>query len=380
MQYILIAVFGSALLTAPALAAEPVVSTESSPVVGPTLERNAGTVVSIRGDLLILEIGDEPAVGPGTVLQAWRRLPATRGTASYRSAALWFEVAELTVIQLSDGVAIARRTGDPKDPVPADLDRTGAPPDVVWIGDRVRTTGAVALRPVEVRVTFAREDLFKESDFTLAAEGLSHMNGWLRGLKSLELPVTVEVHGRFAELGPELPDVSRSVSVDQNAPFGPVPGEPVVPVDSLHGSLAVPVRTPSGDEVIVVEDVRADGTVDAWRYLDPVTLAHRRGQRIADALTAHLDLPAGAVSVKVVPRGISASYPTAAGYDRPGDQVRILSRGIDWVSPDPIPKATPPKTGKKSGKPSPRKRRILERLPELSLRTPSAREPERPKE
>lgn len=367
MQRIMIASLSAALLATPALAAAQ------------AEERNAGTVVSIQGDLMMVEVGDEPAIGPGTVLQAWRRLPVVRGTAAYRDAALWFEVAELTVVQLSDGVAIARRTGDPKEPVPADIDETGAPPEAVWIGDRVRTTGAVALRPVEVRVTFARENLFREADVDFAEPGLAHMNGWLRGLKSLELPITVEVHGRFAELGPELPDVARSISVDQNAPFGPAPGGSVVPVDGLHGAVALPVRAPAGDEVIVVEDVRADGTVDAWRYLDPITLAHRRGQRVADALTAHLNLPPGAVTVKVVPRGISASYPTASGYDRPGDQIRILSSGIDWVSPDPIPKASPASPAEGAGDTGPRKRRILERPPEVSLRGPSDREPTRRK-
>jgi hypothetical protein len=350
----------------------------SVPVAVHAEERVAGTIVAVQGDLLVVELGEEPGVGPGTVMQAFRQLPAARGTAAYRDAGVWFEVAELTVVQVADGVAIARRTGDPGEPVPADLDETGAPPEEVWVGDRVRTTGAVALRPVEVRVTFDRADLFGEADFDLPEPGRAHLAGWLRGLRSMDLPITVEVHGRFQELGQEPVDMGRALSADQDAPFGPAPGESVIPVDGLHGVDLLPSRPPSGDEVIVVDAVRPDGTVDAWRYLDPVTLAHRRGRRVAEALAVHLDLPPEAVTVRVVPRGISASYPSAAGYDRPGDQVRILSGGIDWSPPDPFPRPAAPSAAEPSvdpEDPSPRKRRLLERPAEVSSRTLTPRVP-----
>jgi len=344
-------------------------------------ERVAGTVVAIQGDLLMVELGDEPAVAPGTVLQAWRRLPDARGTASYRDAALWFEVAELTVVQISDDVAVARRTGDPQEPIPVDLSESGAPATSVLIGDRVRTTGAVAIRPVETRVTFDRADLFGEADFDFPDAGRENFAAWLRGLSSMDLPITVEVHGRFQELGAELPDSSRALSAEQDAPFGPAPGEPVVPVDGLHDPVALPVRPPRGDEVLVVDAVNPDGTVDAWRYLDPVTLAHRRGQRVADALANHLDLPPGAVTVRVVPRGISAAYPTARGYDRPGDQVRILSGGMDWSPPAAIPAPKPVRPAESTpADDPPRRRRLLERPAEVSLRGPTTRSPSRRKE
>ena len=349
------------------------------PGVAGAEDRVAGSVVAVQGEMLVVDLGEEPAVSAGTVLQAWRQLPSPRGSAAYRSAAIWFEVAELTVVQVADGVAIARRTGDPSEPLPADLNETGAPMASVWIGDRVRTTGAVALRPLEVRVTFAREDLFGEADFDFPEPGRAHLQGWLRGLRSMELPITVEVHGRFQELGQEMPDVARSISADQDAPFGPAPGESVVPVEGLHGEVALPARLPSGDEVIVVDDVRPDGTVDAWRYLDPVTLAHRRGARVAAALAVHLDLPPEAIMVRVVPRGISASFPSAAGYDRPGDQVRILSGGIDWSPPEALPKpvAPKPKVVEEPTDAAPQRRRLLERPAEVSSRSLQPREPAR---
>ena len=129
-------------------------------------EREAGTVVAIHGPELVLDLGDEPAVAPGTVLQAWRRLPDVRGTAAYRSRGQWFQVAELTVVQVEGGVAVARRTADPWEPFPAYLDESGAPADRVHVGDRIRTTGAVGDRPVETRVTFARTDLYVQSPIT----------------------------------------------------------------------------------------------------------------------------------------------------------------------------------------------------------------------
>lgn len=352
-------------------------------VAGPALadDRAAGTVVAIQGEHQVVELGGEPSVGPGTVLTVWRRMPSVRGEATYRDAALWFEVATLTVLTVGEGVAIAHRTGDPPTPIPADLDESGAPPDAVHIGDRVRTTGAVSERPVDVRVTFAREELFGEEDMDLPPRGRDHLAGWLRGLESMELPITVEVHARFPELGREPEDGSRALSAEHDAPFGPSPGEPVVPVEGLREPPTQPARVPPGDEVLVVDEVRDDGTVDAWRYVDPVTLAWRRGQRVAAALATHLELPDHAIEVRVVPRGISASYPQARGYDRPGDQIRVLAAGIVWEPPPPRRPPAPPAPAADSSsdeEEDPAPRRLLERPPtEVTLRAPAKREPTR---
>ncbi len=333
-------------------------------------DRSAGTVVAIQENLVVIELGDEPAVAEGSVLMVWRRLPSARGDAEYRNSSIWWEIAEVTVVQVGDGVAVARRTGDPLKPVPTALDETGAPGDRVHIGDRVRTTGAVGERTMGVRVTFPREELFGEKDADFPDSGAEVMKHWLRGLKSMELPITIEVHARMDELGGESPDLARSMSADEDAPFGPAPGDPVVPVEGLDESVAVPVEPPPAHEVMVVDGVRRNGQPETWRYLDPVTLARRRGERVAGAIATHLDLPVELVRVSVVPRGHSASYPHAAGYDRPGDQVRVLAAGIEWIDPGPAPKPRPAveKTVEEDEEKGNRRRRLLERVPkEVSL-------------
>jgi len=341
--------------------------------------RSAGTVVAIQGEHQIVELGEEPAVGPGTVLTVWRRAPAARGEASYREAAVWFEVASLTVLSVGEGVAVTTRTGDPAVPMPAALDESGAPPEEVHVGDRVRTTGAVSERPVDVRVTFARTDLFGDEDVDLPARGRTLLSRWLAGLVSMELPITVEVHGRFPELGAEVADASRALSAEEDRPFGPAPGEPVVPVDGLREPTSLPAAAPPGDEVMVVGGSLPDGSVDTWRYLDPVTLAWRRGDRLASALAVHLEIPREGIVVRVVPRGISAEYSEAPGYDRPGDQIRVLAAGMVWTQPPPPnPPSSPPEPREPDEEAPPQKRRLLEPAPsEVTLRSPRRREPTR---
>lgn len=343
----------------------------SVPAVAAAGDRSAGTVVSIQDEILVIELGAEPAVAEGSVLKVWRRLPSARGSAEYRTSSLWWEIAEVTVLQVGDGVAVARRTGDPVRPMPSALDETGAPGEQVHIGDRVRTTGAVGERSVGVRVTFPREELFGEADVEFPEAGAKVMKHWLRGLRSMELPITIEVHARLDELNGEPPDLGRSMSADDDAPFGAAPGDPVVPVEGLEESLAVPVEPPPAHEVLVVDGVRRDGQPEIWRYLDPVTLARRRGERVAAAIATHLEIPMELVRISVVPRGHSASFPHAVGYDRPGDQVRILAGGIDWVDPGPAPKpkpVAPPADTEEDRDDGKHRRRLLERVPrEVSL-------------
>ncbi len=352
------------------LTALTVAAALAAPASAAAEDRAAGTVVAIQGDMLLIEVGEEPAVAEGSVLMVWRRLPSDRGSAAYRTSSLWWEVAEVTVDQVGGGVAVAHRTGDPGKAMPAGLDETGAPSEAVHIGDRVRTTGAIGERSVGVRVTFPREELFGEGDVDFPEPGAAVMKHWLRGLRSMELPITVEVHARLVELSGEAPDLARSMSADEDAPFGAAPGDPVVPVDGLDESVAIPVQPPPAHEVLVVDGVRRDGQPEIWRYLDPVTLARRRGERVAAAIATHLHIPVELVRISVVPRGQSASYPYAAGYDRPGDQVRILAAGIDWVDPGPAPKPRPAavpdeEEDKNEGR---HRRRLLERVPaEVSL-------------
>ena len=245
-------------------------------------DRVAGTVVAIDGDAYTVDLGGEAAVSSGTELQVYRRLPSGRGTAAYRDSPVWWEVGRLTVRAVGEGIAIAVWSGPPSDVLPSGLDESGAPPDQVHIGDRVRATGSIGARPARVRVSFALRDLFEPQSQDLQGEGSALLAEWLRGIRSIEGPLEIEVHPRIAELGEVGPDLSRELSREIDAPFGPAPGEPVVPVDGLYEGAPTPVLIPEGREVLVVD--QRDGKPDVWHYLDPVTMARRQGERVASAL------------------------------------------------------------------------------------------------
>ena len=180
-------------------------------------ERVAGTVVAISGETYVVALGDEPGVSAGTILQAWRRLPSPRGSAAYRQAASWWDVGRLTVHSVADGVAVASWAGPPDQPLPSGLDESGVPADRIQVGDRVRATAALGQRPGDVRVAFALADLFGPADVELAGGGQALFGRWLKGLRSIEGPIEVEVHPRLAELGEIGPDLSRELSLDGDA-------------------------------------------------------------------------------------------------------------------------------------------------------------------
>ena len=330
-------------------------------------DRAAGTVVSISGETYVVDLGGEPAVSPGAVLQAWRQLPSARGTADYRDAAVWWDVGRLTVRSVADGVAVATWSGPPDLPLPDGLDESGVPADRVQVGDRVRATAAVGERPGDVRVSFALADLFGPADVALASGGQAHFGRWLRGLRTIEGPIEVEVHPRLAELGEASPDLSRELSLDGDVPFGPAPGDGVVPVEGLYEGAPAVASIPAAREVMVVEP--GPSGPDVWRYLDPISLAHRRGEQVAAALTAHLQLPPGSILVRVVPRPAVREdlARTAPGYDTVGDQLRILATAIDWAEPvePPARKKVEPEEGQEEeSDDKDRRRRILEKPPE----------------
>lgn len=328
-------------------------------------ERVAGTIVSVDGETFVVDLGDETGVSRGTVLQVYRQLPSQRGTAAYRDAALWWEVGKLEVRALADGVAVAVWSSPAAEPLPSGLDESGAPADQVHVGDRVRATAAVGSRPARVRVTFATSDLFQLHEDRLLDDGAELMGEWLRGLRSMDGPIEIEVHPRIAELGEVTSDVSRELSDFGDAPFGPAPGEPTVPVEGLYQDAPAPVSLPDGREVMVVDEV--NDKPDVWRYLDPITLARKRGERVAAALASHLGLESEQILVRVVPRpttetDLSRKTP---GYDTPLEQLRILASGIDWDEPAPLPapRSHTPVEEAEPDSPSTRKRRLLERVP-----------------
>jgi hypothetical protein len=298
--------------------------------------RKAGQIVAVESNLVVVELGDEPAVGPGTVLQVFRRFPGGAGTAEFRRSSPWYAVGELTVDAVEGRVAVARQTAGPPRPLPALFEESGAPPEFVHIGDRVRTSGAVAARPLDVRVTFARDDLFRPGDVELSSDGERLLGQWVRGLRGLDGPVEVQVVVRQAGGGsPAAIDQARAASVVRDAPLGPVVGTDVVPVENLYDDPEAPRPVPPGREVHVVQTKGRSGLAN-YRYLDPITLAEHHGRRVAEAIRSQLRLPEETVLVRVLPRGTATEDGALLpGYDSPGDQVRILSTGIRWQEARP---------------------------------------------
>lgn len=131
----------------------------------------AGTVVAIQGDAYVVQFEEDMAVSVGSVLDVYRRLPDLRGSAKYRKSANWWQMGSLKVISTGDDYGIAVIASRPAEVPPSGLDESGIPVGLVRLGDKVRTTGAVAERPNQVRVSFARSDLFSSKDYELPDTG-----------------------------------------------------------------------------------------------------------------------------------------------------------------------------------------------------------------
>jgi hypothetical protein len=318
----------------------------------------AGTVVAIQGDAYVVQFEQDLAVSVGSVLDVYRRLPDLRGSAKYRQSPNWWQMGSLKVVSTGEDYGIAVLESPPAEAPPAGLDESGIPVGLVRLGDKVRTTGAVAERPNQVRVSFARSDLFSSKDYELPDEGEKFLREWLRGLKSMDGPIEVQVHAHLPELGLALPDPDRTISALRDSPFGAAPGTPVTPAEGLYERPVEPVNVPSGREVLVVGE---GGAKDTWHYMDPVTLAQRHGARIAGALASRLEVKPTVIRVTVVPRPLTLTNPKTPGYDYSGDQIRILATAINWSEPPPKKKIRK----KKEKQPEKRKkrRRLLEQSP-----------------
>tara|TARA_Y100001968_G_scaffold178107_1_gene163087 strand:+ start:4495 stop:5583 length:1089 start_codon:yes stop_codon:yes gene_type:complete len=327
------------------------------PVVAEELPA-AGEVVAIHGDAYLVRLEPGLAVSVGSLLDVYRRLPDRRGSAAYRDQANWWQLGSLKLVSVGNGHGIAVVAAAPSHLPPDGLDESGVPVDRVQLGDRLRTSGVVAERPVRVRVAFARADLFAPQDFELPERGEALLREWLRGLKGMKGPIEVQVHAHLPELGVELPDADRRLSALRDSPFGPAPGTSVTPAEGLWEAAPQPVNVPEGRELLVVGE---GGAKDTWHYMDPLTLAQRQGARIAGALASRLDLERSVIQVTVVPRPMTLSDTSTPGYDFSGDQIRILAQAIDWSEPPPKKK----KIKKKIKEPEPRKRRrrLLEQKP-----------------
>ena len=366
-------------------ASSDVPSAETTPaqktVLGVTITtERAGTVIAVdpEGEVYTIDLGDE-VVSPGSILQVYRRLPSARGTAAYRDEVVWWEVGQLTVTATGGTMAIASWSAEPTEPIPGELDESGAPSAAILIGDRVRSTGAIGPRTAPVRVTFSRADLFGAGEDNLGESGGAFFASWLDGVRSMEGPIEVEVHPRLEALGLEKGQRNNGTDSGRDYPLGPTLNRPTNPSRDLYDETLPGVKIPEGREVLVVGE--HEGKPDVWHYVDPVRMARRQGDSIADALAAYLGVDPTLILVRVVPRALEtdAGHEKVPGYEKAGDQVRILATGIEYIQPEvegdqrrPAsqqrrpqrrPRAQPPRTQPEQPR---RRRRLLERPPEVS--------------
>jgi hypothetical protein len=347
------------------------------------VERAGRVVAAADGGVYIVDLGDE-VVSPGSILQVYRRMPSPRGSADYRSAVVWWEVGQLTVTAVGGRTAVASGQTPARIALPPELEESGAPSGVVLIGDRVRATGGVGVRPASVRVTFARSDLFDQGEADFGTEGRAFFKSWLNGLKSMEGPIQVEIYPTIEGL-PETAGlrVGGNGGRDRDYPIGPSTDRRISPSDDLFEATLAGVQIPESRELLVVN--AHEGKADTWHYVDPVRLALRQAQGLATSLATALRLAPESISVRVVPRSVSSGGEVhdVPGYEAEAEQVRILASAIEYVQPDidvqeqrrrPAPKTRGPQRQKPGVKPAPlkepdtapRRRRLLERPPEVS--------------
>ncbi len=125
-----------------------------------------------------LDIGGLEAVEPGTILVAYRRVPARRGDAEFRSHPVWMESGRLQVVGLGTQWATARLVSGPPTPLPA-LDDDGLPQDLVCIGDRLVETGEEGLRTETITGQFESILLFHEGGSRLSDDGRQLLALWI---------------------------------------------------------------------------------------------------------------------------------------------------------------------------------------------------------
>jgi hypothetical protein len=220
------------------------------------------------------------AVDMGSVLVAYRRVPAARGDAAFRDDPVWMESGRLQVVGLGEGGwVIARLVAGPPFPLPA-MDDDGLPRDKVCIGDRVVESGSVGAGAEAVIGHFDHDLLFQSGTHELRDGGDEVVRVWL---------------SRFA--------VGGSVRID-------------VGVQGILGGLAAPsaetherlARTggPDGTERA---EVRGNG--------DQSALAQRRAARLGRLVIEMLDLDPEVVLT-------TTSWPGEAVSDANTVTIRLL--------------------------------------------------------
>jgi len=201
-------------------------------------------------------------VQEGSVLAAYRRLPAERGDALFRGQPVWLESGRLRIVALGPNWATAQPiAGPPRSPLPS-FDDDGLPLDRVCIGDRVLETGEIAFGDQAVVGRFDLSLLFGVHGDQLSEGGAETLALWL---------------SRFEDLGPVRIDVSVP------GPHRPVTGHRPEIQERLH---PVPLK---GDE----------GYAVLQRFEDERAVALRRAAAIARAVEAALGWAEGRVFASV---------------------------------------------------------------------------------
>ena len=198
----------------------------------------------------------------GSVLAAYRRLPALRGDASFREHPVWLESGRLRILAMGPRWATAQQIAGPlRSPLPS-LDDDGLPLDRVCIGDRVMETGEVVFEDQTVTGRFEISLMFSGPDERISDAGREALSLWL---------------SRFEDTGQVRVDVSVP------GPRPPVTGHRPEVEEQL---APVPLK---GDEAYAV----------LQRFEDDRAIALRRSAALAGAVEAALGLADGRVFASV---------------------------------------------------------------------------------
>ena len=253
----------------PALAQPEVVAVYAAPA---DLER--GGVAGAELHYQVRTAGLD-GVREGSILIAYRRVPAARGDAPFRYEPVWLESGRLQVLGVGPRWMTARQIShSPYPPLPS-VDADGLPLDRVCIGDRVLESGQIGLTDAQVVGRFDLDLLFSGGGDEIGAGGLDSLMVWL---------------SRFGVLG--------EVHVDVSIP-GPQPNGTGEPPTTEERVRPVPLH---GDR----------GWAEVRRVEESLALAQRRTRRLGDVVETALGLETGLVLATVSWVGEGVTEPGTA--------------------------------------------------------------------
>jgi len=228
----------------------------------------------------------------GSVLVAYRRVPAARGDAAFREDPVWMESGRLQVVGMGEGGwVIARMVAGPPFPLPA-LDDDGLPRDKVCIGDRVVESGSIGAGAESVVGHFEHDLIFEAGTHELRDSGVEVVHVWL---------------SRFA--------VGGSVRIDVS--IQGTPGGLAAAIPETHERLA---RTSGPD---------GSGRAELRGVGDSSALAQRRAARLGRLVGDALELEPGAVLT-------TTSWPGEAVSDNETVTIRLLD-AVPLAEMAPLP-------------------------------------------